>query len=246
MLVWVRLRVCLTDHEFGHKRARWAPVGTTVGVRPSSLFTTARAGPRSTASLNDVRAFVCHSQLRGLLSTLGTGWHVRRLPVRDCGAIIGGILCAAPEAVNPHSATPHSCLRHAAAVATGVALLIALTVSGCDTRTDNDGDGVAAPDDCDDNDPRVFPWAHDPDPCDDENLSCSTVICDDWGNPYENDQDRDGFSPPLDCDDSDPSVYRGARDPDPCDSVDENCDALESHCKALDAGTDPDEDAGTQ
>ena len=120
---------------------------------------------------------------------------------------------------------------------------LALAIGACGAKyTDKDGDGSPLPEDCNDDDPRVHPGAIETDPCDGENLSCRTVICDFFPSGRV-DEDQDGFSVPADCDDHNGAAHPGARDLDPCDAIDEACDGQDSACDALDAGTNSEEDA---
>ncbi len=79
---------------------------------------------------------------------------------------------------------------------------------------DNDSDGFTVCDDCDDNDPNVYPGA--PEFCDGVDRNCNGII-------YE-DMDSDGSPCNLDCDDNDPNRYPGA--PEFCDGVDRNCNGI--------------------
>jgi len=93
------------------------------------------------------------------------------------------------------------------------------TITYCDPG-DVDGDGVAAPSDCDDSDPNVYPGA--PEQCGDGidqdcfggDLACDGLV----------DADGDGFSPPEDCNDNDPTIGPGVAEL--CDAKDNDCDGL--------------------
>jgi hypothetical protein len=80
---------------------------------------------------------------------------------------------------------------------------------------DADGDGVAAPADCDDADPDVHPGATEV-PYDGVDNDCDPIATPD------EDLDGDGSSVAEDCDDADPAVHPGAEER--CDGVDEDCD----------------------
>ena len=72
---------------------------------------------------------------------------------------------------------------------------------------DNDGDGVAASIDCDDDDPTVFERTENGcvrDPCESEYVD---AIC----NPMPDDADGDGSSAYEDCDDTNHLIYPEAR-----------------------------------
>jgi len=112
------------------------------------------------------------------------------------------------------------------------------TTNGFDI--DNDGDGVLASEDCDDNDPANFPG--NTEICDGQDNNCDGEI--DEGlvfTTYYSDNDMDGFGegdgfedclqPPDtvteggDCDDSNPDVYPGA--PEILgNGIDDNCDGI--------------------
>ena len=87
-------------------------------------------------------------------------------------------------------------------------------------QTDLDGDGHDAladgGDDCDDDDPDVFPGADEQ--CDDVDHDCDGVDHDD--------EDGDGYTICEDCDDGDPSAFPDAEEV--CDGVDNDCDGAMS------------------
>lgn len=106
--------------------------------------------------------------------------------------------------------------------ADGAALQVPLIfVSG--SLCDKDGDGFIAlecgGDDCDDDDPTVYPGA--PELCDGKDNNCDGVI-DDGANE---DGDGDGFSAcDGDCNDLEPLIYPGA--PERCNYTDDDCDGI--------------------
>ncbi len=82
---------------------------------------------------------------------------------------------------------------------------------------DNDEDGYFEGDDCDDDDPDVYPGATET--CGDgvdQDCSGADLPCDDVDN------DEDGYFEDDDCDDDDPDVYPGATEI--CDNKDNDCD----------------------
>ena len=107
-------------------------------------------------------------------------------------------------------------------------------------NTDQDGDGIEIPDDCDDQNAAVYPGA--PEVCDGIDNDCSGAIDD---QPIDGvllyaDADGDGFGvEPIflgcsgadgvlllgDCNDGDPAIHPEAPD-DNCDGVDDNCDGI--------------------
>ncbi len=103
---------------------------------------------------------------------------------------------------------------------------------------DDDGDGFVALEDCDDNDPTIFPGADEI--CDGIDQDCDGLVdvgaID--GAPFYLDVDRDGQGDPAtevfscdppaghvtsdsDCDDTNASIYAGA--PELCDGLDQDC-----------------------
>ena len=89
---------------------------------------------------------------------------------------------------------------------------------------DPDGDGAATSQDCDSDDPTVYPGA--PEKCGDgidQDCALGDAECD-------TDADGDGFDPPSgpgepgDCDDSDPDVHPWAEDV--CNGKDDDCDGV--------------------
>jgi hypothetical protein len=90
-------------------------------------------------------------------------------------------------------------------------------------RADEDLDGYDGDDDCDDQDPTVYPGAVER--CDERDNNCDGIYLDgevDWDDDGWlgcTDTDRD-----VDCDNFDATVYPGA--PELCDGVDNNCDGI--------------------
>ena len=103
----------------------------------------------------------------------------------------------------------------------------------CDIDFDNDGS--CADDDCNDNDPNIYPGADEE--CNDIDDDCDNEIDEDAGPTWYLDEDGDGFGgdaivscdPPdsyadngADCDDDDPNTHPGAEELN--DNVDNDCD----------------------
>jgi hypothetical protein len=115
-------------------------------------------------------------------------------------------------------------------------LLVLGTLVGCpylsagdlEERMDLDGDGVARPDDCDDDDPRVgavTSWNLD---VDGDGYGGATIVetCQASGDMVDNGDD---------CDDSSSSVFPGADEL--CNGLDDDCDGTMDEDDAIDAST---------
>jgi len=88
-----------------------------------------------------------------------------------------------------------------------------------DELPDNDGDGFNVCDDCDDTNAAVYPGA--PEVCD----GVEDNDCDGVADPYETDNDLDGYNECNDdCDDYDPTAYPGGLEV--CDGVDNDCNGI--------------------
>ncbi len=131
-------------------------------------------------------------------------------------------------------------------------LLCLFALTGCPSSsdpdpTDADADGVPAPEDCDDNDPAVFPGNSEV--CDDLDNDCNTLVDDDADDTttFYADADDDGYgsnpveactlpaghsADPGDCDDADATRFPGATEDDCADPKDYNCDGTVGYADA--------------
>lgn len=95
-----------------------------------------------------------------------------------------------------------------------------------DENADVDGDGYIRKEDCDDSDPDVHPGASEPCSCDGQDDDCNGVV-DDFDCALvcypAIDADGDGFEPPADCNDQDPTINPDAVEPCECDNIDVDC-----------------------
>ena len=112
---------------------------------------------------------------------------------------------------------------------------LVLLILGCpsaeEPRIDNDNDGAALPEDCDDTRSAVHPGA--PELCDDLDNDCDGATDEGW------DEDADGHKTcgaAPDCDDNDPAAYPGALDV--CDGIDNDCNGLIDDGSSIDVDSD--------
>ncbi len=96
---------------------------------------------------------------------------------------------------------------------------------GEEPAIDFDGDGYNEDVDCDDYDPNSYPGASEV--CDDADNDCDGStdegdVCTDEEEPGPVDNDGDGYTEDVDCDDNDSNTHPGATED--CDGVDNDCD----------------------
>ena len=102
---------------------------------------------------------------------------------------------------------------------------LTLTTEGITKAIDFDNDGYTNDLDCDDNNRAINPGATEI--CDGFDNNCDGLI--DEADPQVNctvlmDNDNDGFTEDVDCDDNNPAINPGATEI--CDGIDNNCDGL--------------------
>ncbi|MEN0065310.1 MAG: putative metal-binding motif-containing protein [Myxococcota bacterium] len=116
-------------------------------------------------------------------------------------------------------------------------LLVACTPKPLESESDRDGDGVVAREDCDDNDPLVFPGASEA--CNERDDDCDGSVDEDFA--WLVDEDGDGFgsgTPQVFCE---PPGEGWAQGPEDCDDTDatiapdqiERCDGVDNDCNSL-------------
>ncbi len=118
-------------------------------------------------------------------------------------------------------------------------LSIALSGTGYEPMVDQDQDGFPAGEDCNDQDPAVYPGALEV--CDGLDNDCDLDTDEDVLGTFFFDGDGDGYGDPAapaaacdpppghvvesaDCDDTDPGIHPGAEEA--CDGVDNDCDGV--------------------
>ena len=110
------------------------------------------------------------------------------------------------------------------------------TVSGCETVNlpDDDGDGVTAPQDCDDGNATIRPGAVDV-AGDGIDQDCSGADTPGPPPPPVLDGDGDGSLVPADCNDGDATIRPGATDK-PGDRIDQDCNGRDATFPVIGAG----------
>jgi hypothetical protein len=189
----VALEVSALSIDFGE-----VPVGSAAHVdltvtllSPGPAFFTAAIEP-------DGPPFLIADELSSTLSTDGTITLPLAFQPTDLGDFIG-VLALEVDAVDAITRVD-----------------VSLRGRGVDGVRDADRDGIPEDEDCDDQNPAVFPGATEI--CDGVDNDCDGSLPLD-----EQDRDGDGFTPCNgDCDDDEDTVYPIA--PEYCDGLDNNCD----------------------